>query len=236
MNKLQETENTYLAELKSLFQDKFFMMLLGVSVAIVLLSTVYSAVKPKEAPITAKGDVAETGLSVKDDSSTDGLAGLDDSEYDIEAIVAQTTVTPSLAQGKQAPKQTVKPSKSEYVVKAGDNLWIIAEATYGSGYNFVDIASANKLVDANTIDIGQKLILPGVEKKTPTVGDITPQASSVKREDQAAKTHKIVDGDSLWDISVRYFGSGYEWSRIAAENKIPYPDLIYPNQVIRLRN
>ncbi len=235
MNKLQETENTYLTELKSLFQDKFFMMLLGVSVAIVLLSTVYSAVKPKGTPITAKGDVAETGLSVKDDSSTDGLAGLDDSGDDSQAVVVDAKVTPVVAM-QAAPKQTVKPSKSEYVVKAGDNLWMIAEATYGSGYNFVDIASANKLADANAIDVGQKLTLPGVEKKVPTVGDITPQASSVKREDQAAKTHKIVDGDSLWDVSVRYFGNGYEWSRIAAENKIPYPDLIYPNQVIRLRN
>ncbi|PIZ98058.1 MAG: hypothetical protein COX78_03950, partial [Candidatus Levybacteria bacterium CG_4_10_14_0_2_um_filter_35_8] len=46
-----------------------------------------------------------------------------------------TDTAPAINQEKAANKT--------YEVKSGDNLWGIAEKEYGSGYNWVDIVSAN---------------------------------------------------------------------------------------------
>lgn len=263
MDKLQEKENSYLTELKSLFQDKFFMLLLGISVAIVLLSTVYSAIKPKN-PSIASGAQTKNEATATDglkDQESEGLAGLEENmeaepspTEALKVTQAQMAISPTLVPTNVPTKaevtkveekpvvqaqnnaKTVKPAKSEYVVKAGDTLWAIAEANYGSGYNFTDIAANNKLANADSIEVGQKLKLPGAEVKVATTGDITPEAAMTSRADQAAKSHKVVEGDNLWNISIRYFGNGYEWPRLASVNKIYNPDLIYPEQVIALRN
>jgi len=264
MDKLQEKENSYLTELKSLFQDKFFMLLLGISVAIVLLSTVYSAIKPKNPSIASgaqtKNEATATTDGLKDQES-EGLAGLEENKETepspteaLKVTQAQMAISPTLVSTNVPTKaevakvekkpivqaqnnaKTVKPAKSEYVVKAGDTLWAIAEANYGSGYNFTDIAANNKLDNADSIEVGQKLKLPGAEVKVATAGDITPEAAMTSRADQSTKSHKVVEGDCLWDISMRYFGNGYEWPKLASVNKILNPDLIYPDQVIVLRN
>ncbi len=52
-----------------------------------------------------------------------------------------------------------------YIVKAGDSLWHISEEIYESGYNWVDIASINKLPNPDLIDIGQRLVIPVVRAK-----------------------------------------------------------------------
>ena len=56
----------------------------------------------------------------------------------------------------------------KYVVKAGDTLWEIAEAVYGSGFEWQQIASANPslvytLVNGNVgIDTGVTLTIPSI--------------------------------------------------------------------------
>lgn len=39
--------------------------------------------------------------------------------------------------------------------------------------------------------------------------------------------YTVVAGDTLWDISRRYLGRGYQYIEIAAFNEIENPDLIY---------
>lgn len=34
------------------------------------------------------------------------------------------------------------------------------------------------------------------------------------------KTHKVVKGENLWQISVKYYGDGFKWVDIATENRI----------------
>jgi N-acetylneuraminic acid mutarotase len=55
-------------------------------------------------------------------------------------------------------------------------------------------------------------------------------------EDGAAPagTHLVVTGDTLWDLSGRYYGDPYKWGRIYAANKekIANPDRIYPEEKI----
>jgi purine-binding chemotaxis protein CheW len=45
----------------------------------------------------------------------------------------------------------------------------------------------------------------------------------------------VVKNDTLWSISERFTGDPYNYPRIAGENKIANPDLIFPGQKIRLK-
>ena len=56
-----------------------------------------------------------------------------------------------------------------YIVKAGDSLWHISEEVYESGYNWVDIASINKLPNPDLIDVDQRLVIPAVTAREVTL-------------------------------------------------------------------
>jgi chemotaxis signal transduction protein/nucleoid-associated protein YgaU len=45
----------------------------------------------------------------------------------------------------------------------------------------------------------------------------------------------VVEGDTLWSISERFTGNPFNYPRIAGENRIADPDLIFPGQRIRLK-
>jgi nucleoid-associated protein YgaU len=49
---------------------------------------------------------------------------------------------------------------STYIVVRGDNLWDIAEAAYGDGFRWVDIAKANNLANPRIIHAGNVLTIP----------------------------------------------------------------------------
>lgn len=48
------------------------------------------------------------------------------------------------------------------------------------------------------------------------------------------QVYLVVKGDTLWSISERFTGNPFNYPRIAGENKIANPDLIFPGQKIRL--
>ena len=141
-----------------------------------------------------------------------------------------------------------------YIVKAGDNLWKIAETVYGNGYNWVDIAKANKLADSGNIHVGDKLLLPSVsavaqkqaepakpvaeekpaDAEKPTVFTKEDEAKVSRTEKLVSDTYKIVAGDNLWDVAVRAYGDGYQWSKIAKANNLSNPDLIHTGNVLKL--
>lgn len=100
-----------------------------------------------------------------------------------------------------------------YTVKAGDDLWSIAESYYNSGYNWLDVAQANQLEDPNLIEAGQSLIIPKVAVKQPTI--ITTESVATIDTD----TYTVEKGDHLWEISVRAYGDGFRWAEIYTANK-----------------
>ena len=53
----------------------------------------------------------------------------------------------------------------------------------------------------------------------------------------SAKTHKVVAGDTLWNIAKKYYGNGAKYTAIYEANKNIFggnPNLIYPGQVLTL--
>ncbi len=127
----------------------------------------------------------------------------------------------------QQQQETTTGAKT-HTVTAGESLWKIAEQYYGSGYNWIDIASANKLANANQIDAGQVLTIPDVEPKQTTV------AKAAEVNIITGATYTVAHGDSLWNIAVRAYGDGYKWVEIAKENKLENPNLIHAGNVLTL--
>lgn len=94
------------------------------------------------------------------------------------------------------------------IVMNGDSLWKIAVRNYGDGYKWTEIAKANDIKSPNLIEIGQKLVLPKIEKiNTDTV--VVEKTNYV-----------VVRGDKLWDIAVRFYGDGYKWTKIWQDNRV----------------
>lgn len=108
--------------------------------------------------IVVKGD---TLWSIAQDAYGDGFKwkdlaianGLDTSTLEI----GQKLVIPEMAT-VVSTEQTI--SSSSYTVVAGDSLWQIAVRSYGDGYAWTRIATANGLANPNLIHAGNMLTLP----------------------------------------------------------------------------
>lgn len=123
-------------------------------------------------------------------------------------------------------------------VVAGEHLWGIAEKYYKSGYNWVDIAKENKLTNANLILVDQELVIPNIEAKTATVPkEAIASGKSTIGPPIGGDSYTVVKGDNLWTISVRAYSDGYKWTQVWQDNKagIKNPNLIYPDQVLKLK-
>ena len=129
------------------------------------------------------------------------------------------------------PGTSTQTSANEHVVVKGETLWSIAEDTFGSGYNWVDITVANGL-NSDVIEVGQKLVIPEVSPKKPT--STIKVAAVVKVTPITGETYTVVKGDSLWKIAVQAYGDGFKWVSIAKVNKLVNPGLIHPGNVLTL--
>ena len=76
---------------------------------------------------------------------------------------------------------------------------------------------------------------PIVPNLTRVVPKPTPPKPPAKRA-AAARTHRVVPGDTLWAIAGRYLGNPLRWPEVFALNKslIRNPNLLYPGQLFRI--
>jgi nucleoid-associated protein YgaU len=151
---------------------------------------------------------------------------------------AQTGTTTQLAEAGK-----------EHTVTQGETLWSIAEDAYGSGYNWVDIKSANNL-KSEGLEVGQKLNIPTVTAKKATETNtvvnptakpevVNPTATPVAKEtltpaSTTSTSYTVVKGDNLWKIAVKNYNNGYKWVEIAKANKLSHPGVIHPGNVLTL--
>lgn len=141
------------------------------------------------------------------------------------------TITPPV----QTQEETKAKVGGKHTVVSGEHLWAIAEKYYQSGYNWVDIAQANNLTNANLLAEGMELAIPDVPAKQSTVEATVQQAQAPPTSEPIqGDTYTVVKGDHLWGIAVRAYGDGYKWVEIAKLNSFANPNLIYPDQEIKL--
>ncbi|MBI2613214.1 MAG: LysM peptidoglycan-binding domain-containing protein [Candidatus Levybacteria bacterium] len=145
--------------------------------------------------------------------------------------------TSSTSEEQTMEQESDGKTSSSYTVKTGDDLWSISENVYSDGYKWVEIAKANKLENPGIIEVGNKLIIPKIEKKKVAAPPITPtQASTQVMENNSINgtSYTIKEGDNLWDICVKAYGDGFKWPEIAKANNLENPNLIYPDNVLKL--
>ena len=119
------------------------------------------------------------------------------------------TVTPS---PQPSPQPVPQPTETTYTVVAGDTLSGIA-SRYGTTYQ--ELARINNIDNPNLIYAGQVI-------KIPTSG--TNSTSNVI-------TYTVKKGDTLSGIASRY---GTTYQKIAQDNGIANPNLIYAGQVLKI--
>jgi nucleoid-associated protein YgaU len=130
------------------------------------------------------------------------------------------------------PTATVALPVSHTVV-AGENLWVIAEKYYRSGYNLVDIVTANSIMNPDGLEIGQTLTIPNVYVRLPLTVDTSIQQSVTLSAITGTK-YTVLSGDNLWQIAVRAYGDGYKWPEIAKANNLDNPDLIFAGNTLSI--
>lgn len=156
-------------------------------------------------------------------SSRNGTLDCDVAQMDKEgwlkyAAKAGTTPKPApTPTPAPAPAPAPKPAKDyvEYTVQKGDTLSGIA-AKYGTTYQ--KIASDNGIANPN-------LIYPGQVLKIYTSGSAPSGSSTVIN-------YAVRPGDTLSGIAARY---GTTWQKLAADNGIANPNLIFPGQRIIIK-
>ncbi len=145
------------------------------------------------------------------------------------------TTLPVSEQTETVGPTITRDGKTFHIVQAGDTLWSIAERYYDSGYNWVDVASANQLANPNMVDEGEELAIPEVEPKQATVATITEGVLAEEVEEAiSGATYTVVRSDNLWNIALRAYGDGYRWVDIAKENDLSNPDIIHAGNVLTL--
>lgn len=80
----------------------------------------------------------------------------------------------------------------------------------------------NLIYGAVTVLILAVIIFLGIRTLSQNQGDINDDAVTV--EEQDANSYEVVEGDTLWSISEKVYGTGFNWQMIADANKLIDPN------------
>jgi len=132
-------------------------------------------------------------------------------------------------------RELVDPQTNNSVSTTLPNLFLLSVILML--FLFVDYQNKPlELVTENNIVQKQIVIEPRPEASVKpkvfqiTLGEKTKTAESTLRE----ITHVVVKGDTLWDISETYVKNPFRYPELAKLSSIINPDLIYPNDLIRI--
>ena len=150
------------------------------------------------------------------------------------------------------------PKEKTYVVRPGDSVSSIARDQLGSMDHTQAIIDANGIKNANTIEVGQTLIIPDVAGKVMTTDNggmqttPTPSEAMKKADDKmdgekmeakvtpamtisiTGDTYTVKKGDHLWDIAQRAYGDGNKYTLIIEANTLRNPDRLEEGTVLKL--
>lgn len=135
---------------------------------------------------------------------------------------SNTEDKPKPETGRLTETKLENPSKSQtqsHTVQPGDSLSKIAYKYYGDKNKWAVLAAENNISDPNLITAGTILTIPDLTNQTSSITTTSEQKAEVSDTTvNQPKTYTVVSGDTLWEISIQYYGTGYEWFRIRDAN------------------
>ncbi len=131
--------------------------------------------------------------------------------------VGQKLVIPAAESKAMADTGTgtpIIPASGErtYTIKSGDSLYVIAKRELGSASRWKELEKLNN-VSSSDLRVGQVIKLPAAAATGGTTGPI-PDAIPAT----GAKTHTVIKGENLGDISKIHYGTTRNWKKIEAAN------------------
>lgn len=130
--------------------------------------------------------------------------------------VGQKLVIPGVeAKPAETAAVTAGPGERTYTIKSGDSLYSVAKKELGSASRWKEIEKLNN-ISSNELHVGQVIKLPAA-------------AAAVTPTDTAApttggKTHTVAKGETLGDISKKYYGTTKNWKKIVEANPGTSPE------------
>jgi len=169
---------------------------------------------------------------------------LESSAQDEGTVIALQTQHPVV--GADPPGPTLRPEGIEgtivnarwlpqgedpgrfHVIRPGDTLFAIARQRYGDASFVRLIEAANPGVNARTLKIGDRLVLPDKPK---------PQEAQAAPTPAQTKVYIVQKNDTLIGIARRFYGDAAMYRKIYEANRDVLPSLnatLYPGQTLRL--
>lgn len=108
--------------------------------------------------------------------------------------------------------QALSKPPTTYTVKEGDTLFDIAQAFYGDGNLWPQIAQANGNLKPESLQVGQTLDIPAQEKMD----------TSAKADGPGS--YIVGDGETLFDIAQKVYGDSAQWQTIYDANQTAIGD------------
>lgn len=82
------------------------------------------------------------------------------------------------------------------------------------------------------------VVVLGIRTLSQDKGDITEKSVTEESQQEpiVGETYEVVEGDTLWSISEKVYGTGYNWPDIALENNIATADSITAGDKVSIPN
>lgn len=127
-----------------------------------------------------------------------------------------------------APAVTPPPAPRTHTIAPGDTLSELSQRYLGAAARWPEIVEANPGIEPNRLLVGNEIVIPG-EGPLPSA----PAGAAEAPATGGGTTHTIAPGDTLSQISQRYYGTAVRWQEIVEANPGVEPTrLIVGNELV----
>ena len=123
-----------------------------------------------------------------------------------------------------------------YTFGKGDTLWALASRFYGDGMYWKCLAAFNGIKNPKKVRDGKVIMIPPFAYLNMDALNYTfeGEENTNTQNEVRIRTYTFVEGDTLWALASKNYGSGNYWEALAIYNNISNPKKISNGTVIEL--
>ena len=107
--------------------------------------------------------------------------------------------------------------------------WVITNISYKVLHRNIHNHPYHAEVTCTFQEVRKDQVIPG-----PIVAKRNPPQTKKKKKKSGGRIYVVKRGDTLWDLAVRFYGSGLKWRRIADANGVKNPRLLQIGKRLRI--